>query len=300
MSGIAFVVGACLLWAIDTLIRYPLLGSGVSTEKIVFFEHLILVLLFLPFLISRRKKIADVEVSHLFFFFMVGGMGSALGTLAFTKAFTYINPTLVILLQKLQPLVAITLAAILLKERIGKQFVLWGGVCLLGSVLMLSEDSFTFIRHLEWSPDLFSDEKFLGYLFTFIAVFCWGGATVFGKLLSREGYQGREIMAGRFIFGFLTLLPLLYYFPVVTEQMEKITMGKILILALLSGIAGMFLYYQGLKRLSSRLCSLTETFFPFAALIINWIFLDATLGMTQLLGGAILVLGSTMIQVRQY
>ena len=34
MKGIFFIVIACLLWALDTLIRYPLLFSGTNAEMI--------------------------------------------------------------------------------------------------------------------------------------------------------------------------------------------------------------------------------------------------------------------------
>ena len=38
--GIVFIALACLTWSLDTLIRYPLIGQGVSAKEIVFFEHL--------------------------------------------------------------------------------------------------------------------------------------------------------------------------------------------------------------------------------------------------------------------
>ncbi|MEI8634469.1 hypothetical protein P4S72_25485 [Vibrio sp. PP-XX7] len=49
MTGTFLIMVACLTWAIDTLIRYPLLGAGYSTLQIVFTEHLILVVLTSPF-----------------------------------------------------------------------------------------------------------------------------------------------------------------------------------------------------------------------------------------------------------
>jgi hypothetical protein len=45
---------------------------------------------------------------------VIGGVGSAIATVAFTESFQFLNPSLVILLQKMQPVVAITLAAIVL------------------------------------------------------------------------------------------------------------------------------------------------------------------------------------------
>ena len=100
--GILFIILACSTWAIDTLIRYPLLGSA-SPLQIVAAEHLVLAAIFIPYLFKSFSKIWKSQISHVFSFIIIGAMGSALGTLAFTAAFTKINPSLVILLQKLQP-----------------------------------------------------------------------------------------------------------------------------------------------------------------------------------------------------
>ena len=131
MRGVFFVILACFIWALDTLIRYPLLTSGVFPFTIVFIEHLLLTAIFLPWLIELRAKFWNTKVSNLVYFLLIGVFGSAIGTLAFTKAFTLVNPSLVILLQKLQPLVAIVLARVVLKERINRQFLYWAGVCLM-------------------------------------------------------------------------------------------------------------------------------------------------------------------------
>ena len=40
-----------------------------------------------------------------------------------------------------------------------------------------------------------------------VSVVGWGATTVFGKKLSMEGYDEKEIMAGRFLIGFITMLP---------------------------------------------------------------------------------------------
>ena len=132
MSGILFICIACFVWSLDTLIRYPLLGRGFSADQIIFFEHLFLSLLFIPSIIKLVKKLLGSKKDILMSFFIVGGVGSALSTLAFTKAFGLINPSLVILLQKLQPVVAITLSAVFLKEKINSRSLFFGpqSVCL--------------------------------------------------------------------------------------------------------------------------------------------------------------------------
>ena len=114
-----------------------------------------------------------------------------------------------------------------------------------------------------------------------IAVVGWGAAVVFGKKLSLLGYHEKEIMAGRFSFGFISLAPLLFWMPVSLGSDVSIW-GRLTLMVLLSGIVAMYLYYHGLKTVSARLCALAEMFFPFFAVIVNWVFLDASLDIIQI------------------
>jgi drug/metabolite transporter (DMT)-like permease len=118
--GVGLIIVACAFWAVDSLIRYPLLGSGVSAYSIVFYEHLVLTGIFSVVFFKSIKDVTKAKASHLFFLGFIGIVGSAYATLAFTKAFTLLNPSLVILLQKFQPLVAILLARVVLGENIKK------------------------------------------------------------------------------------------------------------------------------------------------------------------------------------
>ena len=106
-------------------------------------------------------------------------------------------------------------------------------------------------------------------------------------------------MAGRFSMGFLCLLPFTYLnsWPF---DLNVMTWGKIAAMVAISGLLGMYFYYQGLKRISARVCALTEMAFPFMAVAINWIFLDAKLDALQIVGALLLLLGSTVIQLRHY
>ncbi len=296
--GIAFIFLACSTWAIDTLIRYPLLGS-TSPLQIVFGEHLILSLVFVPFFFKSFKKIWKAEVSHIFSFIVIGGLGSAIGTLAFTAAFSKINPSLVILLQKLQPLIAVSLARLILKEPLQKKFLLWASLCLVGGVLISFQDIFPGLMKLDFSSNMSSNTALWGYALTMIAVVSWGASTVFGKSLETNGYSEFEVMGGRFWVGLIVLTPFLVSSGESLPDSGE-TWLKILALVAISGLLGMWFYYRGLKKLPARLCALAEMFFPFCAVGVNWIFLGKTLDITQLVGGALLLIGSTVIQIKRY
>lgn len=292
MKGFLFIVAACALWALDTLIRYPLLFSGPTAQRIVFSEHLLLVLFLLPIGWKARATFWRAQVSHLFWFFIIGCLGSAYATLAFTHAFSLINPSLVILLQKLQPVVAIALAHIILGERVNVSFIFWAACALFGAFLISSPDILPGLEHIS----SISSASLLGYGLTLFAVLAWGASTVFGKKLSSAGYSETEIMFGRFLTGLISMIPLFFTLGVELDLNLKIN-GQILIMVLISGLAGMWLYYLGLKRVSARVGAMAEMFFPLCAVTINWIFLDKGLMPIQIFGGALLIFSSTMIQL---
>lgn len=302
MIGVGYVFLACLLWAADSLIRYPLLMKGVPASGIVLWEHIFLVLLMSPILFKLFKKVWKSSVGDLFYFGIVGILGSAVATLAFTEAFGLINPSLVILLQKFQPIVAISLAHVFLKEKVGPKFLGWAIVCFLGGI-MISYKDLAPVFQTDWTMETLSSAKSIrGYVLALIAVIGWGGATVFGKKLSLDKFDAKEIMGGRFFMGLVVLIPI-YYFGAASSNSVTLNsdfMGKVFVMVLLSGLIGMFVYYKGLKILPARVCALAEMFFPFCAVAINWIFLGAQLSALQILGGSLLLLGSAIIQWKHY
>ena len=296
MTGITFIFFACLLWAADTLIRYPLLFGGSSAQQIVLFEHLILVAVLLGIFLFKRQKFNFLSRKTFIPFLVIGFFGSALGTLAFTEAFYLSNPTVVILLQKLQPLVAVTLACILLKEKIDSRFFLWLGLAILGSLLLIWPDFQALLINFQEGEVQHGQQALWGYGLALFAVVSWGSATVFGKKLSTQGLSSLDLMAGRFSFGLLGMLPFAFMAPSLITSIELSVLQKIAMLALLSGVLGMYFYYQGLKRIPAHWATLAEMFFPVAAILINWLFLNVQMTQIQLLGAVTLVAASTMVQ----
>lgn len=300
MAGIFFVILASLLWAIDTLIRYPLVEKGIDPTVIVFFEHAILTVMFLPRLFSGLPRIGELKFGDAFGFLVIGAGGSALATVAFTGAFMYLNPSLVILLQKFQPVVAVLLAWIILKEPIPKPFVFWGAVCLLGAVLISAPDVEKVWLLVRTDPHrLASDAAVQGYGLVGISVLGWGASTVFGKKLSLAGFEPASMSAGRFLVGFLALV---FFVPwgqkmIFADATDYLRIG---VMVLLSGALAIWLYYKGLQRLPAKFTSIVEMFFPLCAVVVNWVFLGKQLSDIQLLGGVLLLLGALVIQLKKY
>jgi len=312
VKGSLFIIIACLFWSVDALFRYPLIQK-IGSWSIVQSEHLILSLLFLPFLFKKRNRILQASLADHFRFFALGFGGSALGTVCFTEAFYYLNPSIVILLQKYQVFITIILARIFLQERIQKRFIFWAIVSVIGAIGLGFPDLVDVFTKGEL-PSIFDDKKSLkGLFFTSLAVVFWGTATILGKSLSSLGYKNEEIMGMRFVYGLLGLFFVNYFFAnlfdvfTVTGSyfhfLQNSNWGVwklILLMVLLSGLLAMGFYYAGLRIISARLCSLMELFFPLCAIIVNWIYLGQHLAASQIVGAGLLILGATMVQIKRY
>lgn len=300
MTGLILIIIACFFWAMDTLIRYPLVESGLSPVTIVFYEHAILSLFFIWTILGAIKRTGDLKVSDMFSFFIVGCVGSALATVAFTESFNFLNPSLVILLQKLQPIIAISLAAIVLKEPVERKFLLWAAFCMIGGLLVSSPDIERFYQLMAKDFNLvISDSAMGGYMLVLISIIGWASATVYGKKLSLAGFDTRAILSGRFLSGLIALIPFVQWDrSLILPHGEDYL--RIFIMVLISGGIAMWFYYHGLKRISAKATAIAEMFFPFFAIIVNWIFLGKQLTDLQLAGGAILIFGSLVIQIKKY
>ncbi len=293
MAGILLVMLAAALWAADTLFRYPLLENN-STLQIVFFEHLVLVVCIAALAVIRPQWRFKYIKGTLFGFLLIGLFGSVVGTLAFTKAFSLMNPTLVILLQKLQPIVAISLSVILLKEKVSRYFVVCAIVSLTGSIIMIAPDIAALSSaDTMWYYNPAITAILLGYGCALIAVCAWGASTVYGRKLTLSGYNSVQIMTGRFGLAFIALT-ILMLMEGEAFQLHSGDGLNLVYMVLLSGLIGMFVYYKGLERIPARFGTLAELFFPVAAVALNWWFLDISMTSYQIVG-AVLLIGGTLL-----
>ena len=300
MVGMLCIIAASFLWALDTLIRYPLVDGGINPVVIVFLEHLILTFVFLPKLVNNLPMIGSLTFSHGFSFLVVGAGGSAIATIAFTSAFMYLNPSLVILLQKFQPVIAILLAHWILKEPLPKPYIFWASICLIGALLISGPDIEKVIQLLKMDPSrLASDGAIRGYALVAVSVFGWGASTVFGKKLTLDGFEPTNIAGGRFLVG---LMVIAFFVPwgqdfIFKDQTDYI---RLVVMVIFSGALAMWFYYQGMKRLQAKVVTIIEMFFPLMAILVNYIFLGKQLSDVQLLGGGLLMFGACILQFKKY
>lgn len=283
--GPYMVLVAAMLWATDAPFRVYL-TEGLSSNFIVLGEHLVDVIIVLPILFLGWRQLKNLSWREWLAVGVIAIGGSAIASVAFTQAFHYVNPSVAILLQKLQPLIAIALAALILKEPLAKHYWLWAALALFGAYI---------ISFPNFVPQLYPGEAFnpnvVGVLLALVAAFFWGASTVMGKFVLRK-IDFKMMTAVRFVGAFVFLLMLNWQqqsFPAAGEFTWTDALF-ILIIAIASGVVSLFIYYKGLETTNASVATLAELGFPMAAIFVNWIFIpNSALVPMQFVGVGVLL-----------
>ena len=290
-SGPFLVALASFLWATDALVRYPAVGK-TDPIIIVLFEHILVVFLLFPWVLRKYgKSLFSLSPTEWLAAIFSGVGGSALGTVFFTASFSYVNPSVAVLLQKLQPIIVVIVAFLILGERPAKKFYGWGVVALIaGLILSFPDLNFQFLSD---GVNLHSK----GIQYAFAAAFLWATSTVSGKILLKRTPPASATF-WRFAFGSIPLLGLLFLgstsFPMEVLNSSS-SLLTLLYLSLVPGLFAMLIYYTGLARTSASTTTFIELVYPIGAVILNTVFLHTPLDSVQTIAGGVLILAVAMI-----
>jgi DME family drug/metabolite transporter len=270
VPGVVIVAVAATMWGTDALFRRPLAHS-TSAATIVFGEHVLLVALTLPLLLPALRALVRAGAQYVLAGIAVGAGASAVATILFTQAFVHGDPITPVVLQKVQPLIAIVGARILLGEQPRRRFV-WFLLPALAGVWLIAFPQPTDVHARGLTPIA----EALG------AAVLWGLGTVFGRFLARR-LSFEHVVTVRFGFGFVASAIAL---PILGAGAFAGAHDSLWIayLALVTGLLALTLYYYGLQRTPATLASIAELAYPVTAVVVGYVAFDAHLRWSQWLG----------------
>ena len=281
-----FVIIAAMLWGIDGIVLRPALYS-LPVPIVVLVESSLVTILLSPFFIRKLYLIKLLNKKDWLSFLAVALFGGAIGTMAITKALFYVdfvNLTIVILIQKLQPLFALFLAAVILKEKLPKIFFLWAGIAIIGTYIMTFGFSIPVVNAGDKTP--------LAALFALIAAISFSASTIFSKRALRNvGFEVGTYL--RFLVSSLIMLAIVLSLNQIGD-VKNISADQFIIfiiIAFTTGGLAIFLYYYGLKNITASVATICELAFPLTAIILEFILRDNLLSVVQWAGVLILVFG---------
>ncbi len=282
--GAVSIAIAATLWGLDGIVFTPQLYN-LDVKFVVFILHVLPFLVMSVFLFGRLRLIKNLNRTELVSLFLVALFGGALGTIFIVKALFLVNfksLSIVVLLQKLQPVFAIVLAGIILKEKPKKHFLIWAGIALTAGYFL------TFGNHL---PHLEKDHNtILASFFAILAAFSFGSSTVFSKkILHKLDF----ITATYFRYGMTSLI--MFFIVLTTGHLFDFSMITqtnwiyITIIIFTSGLGAIFLYYYGLKKVKAILATIMELFFPVSAIFFDYFVNKHLLSPVQWISAIILI-----------
>lgn len=253
IPGVLLVAVAAALWGSDPILRKPL-GGDTTATTIVFGEHVVLVALTLPFLVPALRAVWKAGPRYVVASVAVGAGASAIATILFTEALFHGDFVTPVVLQKIQPLVAVLGAAVILGERPRPRFAWFLLPALLGFWLVNQP------HPLEPTA-----KGLVPIIQAVAAAVLWACGTVLGRYLSRE-LEFQHILSLRFFFGLIASAIAL---PIMGAKVYAGAHDSLWIayLAIVTGLVSLAFYYYGLRRTPAVLASLAELTYPAIAVI---------------------------------
>lgn len=275
---------AAALWGLDGVVLTPRL-SNLNVIFVVFLLHGLPFLLMNTFLFKRYKEWNKLDREAIYSLLLVSIFGGAVGTIAIVYALFIVDfqeLSVVVLLQKFQPIFAIIMAALFLGERLSNKFLIWAGIAIIGGYFL------TFGWNI---PNLQTDGNTMkAALLSLLASFSFGTSTVFSKrLLQRIDF----VTATFFRYGttFILLLPLVLVLGFTTKFQEITATNWLIfgIITLTSGSVAILLYYYGLRHVKASHATLLELFFPISAILLDYFINGNVLSAVQWVSAIVMI-----------
>lgn len=282
-AGPILIIIAAFLWAFDGLIRQHLYTLPPIT--IIFFEHLIGLIILTPFIFKYILQTRPTK-REWWLIILIAALSGLLGTLWFTTALGkvhFISISVVFLLQKLQPIFAITTARIFLKEKLDKRYIKWA---------LLAVISAYFVTFANGVVNLQTGEgTVIAALYALGAAFAWGSSTTFSKmLLGRIDFKVSTFY--RFLFTLIIALPFVFLFGRAGGVLAVPSVpqfGFLLLIAVSTGMVALLIYYKGLAKTPVHISTILELTFPFIAIILDMLVNHTVLSLSQWVAAVVLV-----------
>ena len=285
------------LWGTESAWRIPL-NQIFDAEVIVFWEHVFILLMFLPILLPNLGQLGKTDIRTWSYLLFSGFAGSAVGTIFFTLALKHGNPTVVNVILNIQPLISTLGAFLFFHDRLGPRFFLYAAIAILAGVFLSVE-----------RPDLIraSFEQAgltIGTGYAVVCAFFWGGSTVAGRGVMM-GMPLRLASAMRIVIGlFCMSFILLAYgkfhcaalWPAAAQAHAFKTIGLLFLLASISGGIPLLIYFEGLRLTRASTAGYFEMIQTLAAVCITWGFFHAALRLHQIAAAIVLMAAIAMVQ----
>jgi drug/metabolite transporter (DMT)-like permease len=284
------------LWGTESAWRIPL-NEIFDAKVIVFWEHVFILTMFLPILIPRLSEIPKIRAGTWGFLLFSGFAGSAVGTIFFTLALKYGNPTVVNVVLNIQPVISTIGAFLLFGDRLARQFFFYAVIAIVAGI-------FVSVAHPTMIAVSFERAGLnLGTGYALVCALFWGLSTVAGRGVMM-GVSLRLASSMRIVIGLvcMTLILLAYgklngaaLWPAAAQAHTTKAIVLLFFLASVSGGIPLMIYFQGLHLTRASTAGYFEMMQTLAAVCITWGFFHASLQLHQVIAAIVLIAAVALV-----
>jgi drug/metabolite transporter (DMT)-like permease len=285
------------LWGTESAWRIPL-NNLFDAEVIVFWEHVLILVMFLPLLVPQLHRLREADGRAWAFLIFSGFAGSAVGTVFFTLALKNGNPTVVNVILNVQPLISTIGAFLLFGDRLTPRFFLYGGIAIIAGVFLSVEHPALI------GVSLGQAGLTLGSGYALICAVFWGLSTVAGRGVMK-GMPLRLASAMRVVVGLVCMTAILLFngklnaaalCPATAQAHIGAAVIALILLASISGGVPLLIYFEGLRLTRASTAGYFEMMQTLAAVCITWGFFHAALHTHQVIAALVLMGAVAMVQ----
>jgi drug/metabolite transporter (DMT)-like permease len=288
------------LWGTESAWRIPL-NDLFDAEVIVFWEHVLILIMFLPILIPQLGELPKIDKRSWGYLIFSAFAGSAVGTIFFTLALKNGNPTVVNVILNIQPVISTIGAFLLFGDRLTPRFFLFAGIAVVAGI-------FLSVEHPTLIGVSFAQAGLnLGTGYALICALFWGLSTVAGRGVM-VGIPLRLAASLRIVIGLICMTSILLalgklrgasLWPAAAQAHPGTAIVAMLLLASISGAVPLLIYFEGLRLTRASTAGYFEMMQTLAAVCITWGFFHAALRPHQIVAAIILIAAVAMVQKAQ-
>ena len=283
------------LWGTESAWRIPL-NDVFAADVMVWWEHVILVAIALPFVVPRLGELRRVRKQTIAWLVFSGVAGSAVGTVLFTLALkrehgVVVNASVINVVLNIQPVLSTAAAYVFFRERLARGFFAWAALAIAAGIVLAIGNGYVVYG--------------VGYALA-CALF-WGMSTVAGRGVMVE--MSLPLAAGlRVVIGLVAmtiivaargLLHVSTLWPATAHAEPGLAMLWLGLLATISGGLPLVVYFRGLSLTRASTAGYFEMMQTLAAVVITWKFFHDPLGLHQVIAGVVLIGAVAMVQRAQ-
>lgn len=284
--GLCLIVTASICWGFSSVVLLPRLYN-LSTNFVVLMQNLVPLAIMSCFMFKEYANVLKLPKKDFLFLSIISLFSGVIGILAIVKALFLVNfhqLSLVVLVQKIQPVFTIILASIFLKEKMSARFGLWSVIVLSGIYLI----TFGFNLPIVDRGSVF----LLACSLSVLSAFSFSINTIVSKYLTAN-IQFSTMIFGRFLMGTIFSVIICVFSGTICSFKEMTINNWIIFLVsfITLGPVSMYIYYYGLRKVKAMVSAIGELALPFSVIILDYLINGAQLTLVQWIGSGMIIFG---------